>query len=128
MLVIGEIDISCLLKRLIDQGRESTRRFCENAFFRRVPAPHAPLRLVKGRGDGNRPPGRPMRGLCLVSFGPPSCIIEMTLPMNNEDVSADLAPGEGRTLDPSDWPGFRTHRGQRRTSQLWFDGTQHEPR
>src|ERR1039457_2683063 len=107
MLVIGEIDIRCLLKRLIDQGRESTRRFCENAFFRRVPAPHAPLRLVKGRGDGNKAPGRPMRGLCLVSFGPPSCIIEMTLPMNNEAVSADLAPGEAGTSALSDGPGFR---------------------
>src|ERR1035438_8311742 len=29
-----------------------------------------------------------------------SCIIELTLPMNHEDI--------GATLDPSDWPAFRT--------------------
>ena len=27
--------------------------------------------------------------------------------MNNEDMGADLPPGEGSTLDPSDWPAFR---------------------
>src|SRR5208283_2204895 len=28
--------------------------------------------------------------------------------MNDKDMSADLPPDEGGTLDPSDWPGFRT--------------------
>jgi glutamate/tyrosine decarboxylase-like PLP-dependent enzyme/glutathione synthase/RimK-type ligase-like ATP-grasp enzyme len=27
--------------------------------------------------------------------------------MNDKDMSADLPPGEGSTLDPSDWPAFR---------------------
>jgi hypothetical protein len=28
--------------------------------------------------------------------------------MNHEDMSAHLPLGEGGTLDPCDWPGFRT--------------------
>src|SRR5271157_2273903 len=28
--------------------------------------------------------------------------------MNDKDMGADLPPGEGGTLDPSDWPAFRT--------------------
>jgi glutamate/tyrosine decarboxylase-like PLP-dependent enzyme/glutathione synthase/RimK-type ligase-like ATP-grasp enzyme len=28
--------------------------------------------------------------------------------MKNEDMSAEVPPGEGATLDPADWPGFRT--------------------
>src|SRR5208283_4115593 len=28
--------------------------------------------------------------------------------MNDKDMSADLPPDEGGTLDPSDWPAFRT--------------------
>ena len=38
----------------------------------------------------------------------PSCIIEMTLPVNNEDINADPLPGAGRSPDPSDGLDFRT--------------------
>ena len=32
----------------------------------------------------------------------------MTLPINNQHTGADLPPGPDKTLDPADWPGFRT--------------------
>src|ERR1035438_4259746 len=42
------------------------------------------------------------------SLMPRETVATAPIPMHEQDLSGDLPPSKGRTLDPSDWPGFRT--------------------
>ena len=67
---------------------------------------NALLRRIAQLGTDSKARSRP-QGPGSVSLVARSCIIGMTLPMNDEDKIAEPPPAEGGTLDPSNWPDFR---------------------